>query len=78
MQASGERGVTAGVAQSVKCLTTDWTTIVRSPAEAKGVFSTSCVHTSSEAHQVSYPMGTGGLFPGVNRGRGVTLTTHSI
>jgi hypothetical protein len=25
----------------------------------------------------SYPMGNGGLFPGVKRGRGVTLTTHT-
>jgi len=26
----------------------------------------------------SCPMGTGGPFPGVKRGRGVTLTTHTI
>jgi hypothetical protein len=35
-----------------------------------------CVQTSSEAHPTFYPMGTGGPFPGVKRGRGVTLTTH--
>jgi hypothetical protein len=32
----------------------------------------------SEAHSASYPMGTGDLPPGVKRGRGVTLTTHSL
>jgi hypothetical protein len=35
-----------------------------------------CVQTGSEAHPASYPMGNGRPFPGVNRGRGVTLTTH--
>jgi hypothetical protein len=36
---------------------------VRSPTGAD--FSSSlCVHTGSEAHQASYPMGTGGSFPG--------------
>jgi hypothetical protein len=34
------------------------------------------VETSSGAHPASYPMGTGGPFPGVKRGRGVMLTTH--
>jgi hypothetical protein len=34
------------------------------------------LQTSSGAHPASYPMGTGGPFPGVKRGRGVTLTTH--
>jgi hypothetical protein len=37
-----------------------------------------CVHTSSKAHPASYTMGTGGPFLGVKRGRGATLTTHSI
>jgi hypothetical protein len=35
-----------------------------------------CVQTCSEAHPASCPMGTGGPFPAVKRGRGVTLTTH--
>jgi hypothetical protein len=45
-------------------LTTDWMIGVRSPAEAKDFSSGLCVQTSSEAHPASYPMGTGGLFPG--------------
>jgi hypothetical protein len=63
-------------AQSVLCLTTDWTIGVRSPAEAKDFSSNLCVQTGSEAHPASCPMGTGGPFPGAKRGRGVTLTTH--
>jgi hypothetical protein len=51
------------VAQSVHCLTTDWTTRVRALEEAKNLSSSLCVQTSSEAHPV-YPMGTGGPFPG--------------
>jgi hypothetical protein len=46
---------------------------VRSPAEAKDFSSSLC---ASGAHPASCPMGTGVLFPGVNRGRCVTLTTH--
>jgi hypothetical protein len=51
--------VGAGVAQSVWCLTTDWTTGGRSPAEAKD-FSSASVHISSQAHPASYPVCTGG------------------
>jgi hypothetical protein len=40
----------AGVAQSVKCQTTDCTTGVRSPAEANDFSSSLCFQTSSEAH----------------------------
>jgi hypothetical protein len=58
------------------CLITDWTTGVRPPAEAKDFSSSLCVQTSPEAHPASYPVGTGALFLGVKRGRGVTLTTH--
>jgi hypothetical protein len=36
---------------------------VRSPAEAKDFFSSLCVHTSSEAHSASCPMGTADPFP---------------
>jgi hypothetical protein len=35
-----------------------------------------CIRTSSEAHPASYPMDSECTFPGVNRGRGVTLTTN--
>jgi hypothetical protein len=54
----------SGVAQSVLCLTTDWTSGVRSPAEANDFSSSLCVQTSSEAHPPSYTMGTGGPSPG--------------
>jgi hypothetical protein len=68
------------VAQSVQCLTTDWTT-GRSgfdPRQRRKDFSSSlCVQTGSEAHPTSYTLRTGGPFHGgVKRGRGVTLTTH--
>jgi hypothetical protein len=64
------------VAQSAKCLTTDWTTEVRSPIEAEDFSSSLCVQTGSVAHPASCPIGTGILSPGVKRGRGVMLTTH--
>jgi hypothetical protein len=48
---------------------------VRSPTGAD--FSSSpCVQTGSGAHPASYPMGTGGSFPGGEARPGVTLTTH--
>jgi hypothetical protein len=53
----------AGVAQSVQCLTTDWTAGVRSPTEAEHISSNFCVQTGSGAHTASYTMGTGGSFP---------------
>jgi hypothetical protein len=53
----------AGVAQSVQCLTTDWTAGVRSPTEAEDFPSNLCVQTGSGAHPASYTMGTGGSFP---------------
>jgi hypothetical protein len=37
---------------------------VRSPAGAKDFSSSLCVQTGSGAHPASYPMGTGGPFPG--------------
>jgi hypothetical protein len=49
----------AGVAQSVQCLATDWTTGVLSPTEANSP-SSLCVQISSGAHPASYSMGTGG------------------
>jgi hypothetical protein len=69
----------AGLARSVQCLTTGWTT-GRSrfdPRHRRKDFSFSlCVQTGSEAHPASCTMGPGGPFPGVKRGWGVTLTTH--
>jgi hypothetical protein len=53
-----------GVAQSVQCLTTDWTTGVRSLAEAKDFSCILCVQTGSGAHPASCTMDTGGPFPG--------------
>jgi predicted molibdopterin-dependent oxidoreductase YjgC len=47
------------VAQSVQCLTTDWTVGVRSPTEAEDFSSNLCVQ---RAHPASYN-GYGGLFP---------------
>jgi hypothetical protein len=51
---------------------------VRSPAEARDVSSNLCIQTGSGAHPASCTMVTGVLSPGVNRSRGVTLTTHPI
>jgi hypothetical protein len=65
----------AGIPQTVQCLTTDWTTDVRSPTEAKDFSSSLCVQTSSETHLASLPMCTGNHFPEVKRGLAVTLTT---
>jgi hypothetical protein len=52
------------VAQSVQCLTTDWTAAVRFPAEAEDFSSSLCVQTCSGAHPASCTMGTGGSLPG--------------
>jgi hypothetical protein len=54
----------SGVAHSVYCLATGWTTGVRTPAEIKGISSSLCVQTVSEAHPLSCTVGTGGPFPG--------------
>jgi hypothetical protein len=43
------------------------------PWQKKRIFPLASVQTSSEAHPVSHPMGTG-----VKNGRGVTLSTHPI
>jgi hypothetical protein len=50
---------------------------VRSPAETKDFFCSPCVYTGSGAHPASCPTGNVSPFLEVNRGRGVTLTTHS-
>jgi hypothetical protein len=60
-------GVTAEVAQSVQCLTTDWTTgrTRFDPLQRQEDFSSIlCVQTGSGAQPASCTMGTGGLFPG--------------
>jgi hypothetical protein len=49
---------------------------VRYPAEANDISYSLCVQTGSRAHPASCTMCTGGHFPGVKRGRGVTLITH--
>jgi hypothetical protein len=71
--------VGAGTAQSIYCLAMDWTT-GRSrfdPQQRRKDFSCClCVQTGSGAHLVSCIMGTGGPFPGLNRARGMKLTTH--
>jgi hypothetical protein len=42
----------------------DWTTGVRSPTEAEDFSSGLRIQTGSGAQPASYPMGTGGPFPG--------------
>jgi hypothetical protein len=54
---------TARVAQSVQCLTTDWTAGVQSPTEAEDFSSSLCFQTGSGAHPAYYTIGTGGSFP---------------
>jgi hypothetical protein len=54
----------AAVAQSVWCLTKDWTTGVRSPTKTEDFSSSLCVQTGSGAHPASCTMGTGDPFPG--------------
>jgi hypothetical protein len=54
----------AGVAQSVYCLTMDWTTGVRSLTETVDFSSSLCIQTGSGAHPASCTVGTGGPFPG--------------
>jgi hypothetical protein len=48
----------------VYCPTADWTTGLRSPAEAKDFSSSLCVQTGSEEHPASCTMGTVRPFPG--------------
>jgi hypothetical protein len=54
----------------------NWTTGVRTLAEAKDFSSSLCVQTSSEAYPASYPMGTMGSLLWVKHGSCGTLTTH--
>jgi hypothetical protein len=64
----------AAVAQSVHRLATGWTVRGSNPDGAR--FSAP-VHTGPGAHPASCTMGTGS-FPGVESGRGVTLTPHPL
>jgi hypothetical protein len=52
------------VNQSVQCLTSDWTTGVRSLPAAQDFSTSLCVKTNSEAHPAFYPMGRGSPLPG--------------
>jgi hypothetical protein len=70
------RGTGAGIAQSVLRRATGWTAGVRFPAGAKAFSLLHSVQTGSVAHPASYPMGSMGLFPRGQSGRGVKLTTH--
>jgi hypothetical protein len=49
---------------------------VRSPAGSEDFSSSSCVQTGSGAHPASYPMGTGGPFPG-GKAQSVRNTDYS-
>jgi hypothetical protein len=48
-------------------IATSWTATVRFPVEAREFSLLRRVQTYSGAHPASYPMGTGGSFPGVKR-----------
>jgi hypothetical protein len=52
------------LAQSVQCLTTDWSAGARFPTEAEDLSSNLCVQTGSGAHPASCAVGAGGSFPG--------------
>jgi hypothetical protein len=65
-----------GVTQSVQCLTTDWTTGVRSP-QMRRMLPLACLPSPApRSAQPPVQWVTGVLTPGVKRGRGLTLTTH--
>jgi hypothetical protein len=68
------------VAQSVLCVTTDWTNGVRSPSEAKDFSSSLSTQTGSEAHPASCPMGTVCPFPGAKArpGRDADHSPHLV
>jgi hypothetical protein len=51
-----------GEAQSVYCLTRDWTSGIRSAAETNYSSLNLCAQTSHEAHPASYQLSTGGPF----------------
>jgi hypothetical protein len=65
------KGRGALVTQSVQCLTTQWMAGVRSPAKAKDLSRPALRPTKPPIQ--SQP---GDQFPGIKRGRDVTLTTH--
>jgi len=59
-------------------LATGWVTCIRFPV-GTGTFSFHHhIHTGSEAHLASYPMGTRGTFPGGKAGGGMKLTTQLL
>jgi hypothetical protein len=57
----------AEISQSVQRRATDWTTGVRFPTVVRDFSLLDSVQTDFGAHPSSYPMGTGGFFPGVKR-----------
>jgi hypothetical protein len=67
-------GCESRVAQSVQCLTTDWTAGVRSPTEAEDFSSRPALGPTQPPVQWV----PGALSPGVKRGRGVMLTAHPL
>jgi hypothetical protein len=67
----------AGVAQTVQCLTTDWTAGVRSLTRGKGFFPLApAPRPALGPTQPPVQWVPGALCPGVKRGRSVMLTTH--
>jgi hypothetical protein len=61
-------------------MTIDWTTGVRSTAEAKDFSYSLCVETSSDSHPAPYLVGTGGPFPGgkARAGRDADHSPHLV
>jgi hypothetical protein len=67
-----------GSSGSIVWLRAGWS--VRSPTEAEDFSSILCVQTGSGANPASYPMGTGGPFPGgkAQPGRDADLSPHLV
>jgi hypothetical protein len=66
------------LAQSVQCLTTDWTAGVRSPQRQRIFPLPSASRPALGPTQPPVQWVPGALCPGVKRGRGVMLTTHPL
>jgi hypothetical protein len=68
----------AGLAQSVQCLTTDWTAGIWSLTEAEDFPLVSASRPALGPTQPTIQWVPGAFSPGVKRGRGVMLTTHPL